>query len=241
MQALVGQRVEVETPHPRARAAVDVGRLDGRRLDAVDAHGKNLLFRFEGGVVLRSHLGASGRWQVRSRADARPGARNPWLVLRTPTQEATLWNARVLELHARALARLGPDILATPPDLDAMTARLRRADGTRFLGESLLDQTIVAGIGNMWLAEALWEARLSPWRRLRAVSEGERRRALAACARLMRAALEGGRPRRLQAYRRTGRPCSRCGAAIRSFPQGDGNRVAYWCPGCQVGDDPVTA
>jgi endonuclease-8 len=241
MQALVGQRVEVETPHPRARAAVDVGRLDGRRLDAVDAHGKNLLFRFEGGVVLRSHLGASGRWQVRLRADARPGARRPWLVLRSPTHEATLWNARVLELHARALARMGPDILAAPPDLDAITVRLRLADGTRFLGESLLDQTIVAGVGNMWLAEALWEARLSPWRRLRDVSEGDRRRALATCARLMRSALDGGRPRRRQVYRRPGRPCPRCGTPIRSFPQGDGNRLAYWCPGCQVGDDPAAA
>lgn len=240
MRALVGQRVEVETPHPRARAAVDAGRLDGRRLDGIDAHGKNLVFHFEGGVVLRAHLGASGRWQVRPRGELPRGSK-PWLVLRTQTQEATLSNARVLELHARALARLGPDILAIQPDLDAMTARLRLADGTRFLGESLLDQRIVAGIGNMWLAEALWETRLSPWRRLRAVSEEERRRALAACARLMRAALDGERPRRRHAYRRAGRPCPRCGTPIRSYPQGDGNRVAYWCPGCQVGDDPVAA
>ena len=77
----------------------------------------------------------------------------------------------MLELHTRALARLGPDILEQPPRFDAMLERMRRADQTRWLGETLLDQSLVAGIGNMWLAEALWRAELSPWRRLRDVAE----------------------------------------------------------------------
>src|SRR5262245_56644207 len=164
LQVLVGERLEVESPHPRAQAERVAEQLDGRRLEAVDAVGKNLVLRFEGGVVLRSHLRMSGRWTVRPRGSESRG--RPWLVLRGPLVEGVLWNGPVLELHTRALARLGPDVLASPPDLDAMLARLRRADATRTLGETLQDQTLVAGIGNMWAAETLWHARLSPWLRL---------------------------------------------------------------------------
>ena len=105
----------------------------------------------------------------------------------------------------------------------------------------LLDQTIVAGIGNMWLAEALWEAELSPWRMLSDVSERERGRALETAGRMMRTALEGVRPRGHRAYRRVTQPCPRCRTPIRSHGQGDANRMAYWCPGCQVGDAPPVA
>src|SRR5213595_576667 len=154
LQVLVGQELEVETPHPRAAVKQLAPKLDGRRLESVDAIGKNLLFRFEGGLVLRSHLRMSGRWSVRPRGEARVG--KPWLVLRGERAEGVLWNGPVLELHARALARLGPDILERPPRIDEMLERLRVADGTRWFGETLLDQSLVAGIGNMWLAEALW-------------------------------------------------------------------------------------
>src|SRR5919206_921146 len=80
LQALVGQRLEVETPHPRAAVKQLAPRLDGRRLEAVEAIGKNLLLRFEGGVVVRSHLRMSGRWTVRPLGERRAG--RPWLVLR---------------------------------------------------------------------------------------------------------------------------------------------------------------
>ena len=80
LQVLVGQQLEVETPHPRAAVKQLAPKLDGRRLESVEAIGKNLLFRFEGGVVLRSHLRMSGRWRVLGR-DA-PLFGTPWLVLR---------------------------------------------------------------------------------------------------------------------------------------------------------------
>src|SRR5688572_18199882 len=169
LQVLVGERLEVETPHPRAQAERVAERLDGRRLESAEAYGKNLVLRFEGGVVLRSHLRMTGRWTVRPRGERRSG--RPWLVLRGARAEGVLWNGPVLELHMRALARLGPDILASPPDLDAMIARIRRADGSRTFGETLQDQRLVAGIGNMWMAESLWRAKLSPWRRLADVPE----------------------------------------------------------------------
>jgi endonuclease-8 len=231
LQPLVGERLEVEAVHPRARATQVAPAVDGRRLESVQAVGKNLIFRFEGGVVLRSHLRMSGRWSLRPRGEERRGT--PWLVLRGAQHEGVLWNGPVLELHARVLDRLGPDILERPPRIDAMLARLRGSDGTRWLGEALLDQSLVAGIGNMWLAEALWEVPLSPWRRLRDVPEGELRAALAAAAAMMRASLDGERRPGHRVYRRAGMPCPRCGARVRSWGQGDANRMTYWCPQCQ--------
>ncbi len=239
LQVLVGEELEVESPHPRARALGVAEGLDGRRLESVEALGKNLVLCFEGGVVLRSHLRMTGRWSVRPRGEARLGW--PWLVLRGSRAEGVLWNGPVLELHMRGLAGLGPDILERPPRLDAMLARMRRADPARWLGETLLDQTIVAGIGNMWLAEALWAARLSPWSRLRDVPEESRRRALDSAAELMRASADGRRAGRRQVYRRAGRPCPRCRTPIRSWGQGDANRTTYWCATCQVGDEPPAA
>ena len=236
LQVLVGQRVQAESPHPRAQAERVAERIDGRVLESVEAVGKNLLLRFEGGVVLRSHLRMTGRWSLRPRGERRVG--KPWLVLRGVRAEAVLWNGPVLELHTRALARLGPDILERPPRIDAMLARMRAADPSRWFGETLLDQTVVAGIGNMWLAESLWSAQLSPWRRLRDVGEDERRRALESAAELMRASVDRGREGPHQVYRRAGRPCPRCGGTIRSWGQGDDNRTAYWCSQCQAGMDP---
>jgi endonuclease-8 len=234
LQVLVGERVAVETPHPRAAAERVAERLDGRRLEAVEAIGKNLLLTFEGGLVLRSHLRMSGRWQVVERGAPRRG--KPWLVLTGADREAVLWNGPVLELSYGLWShgRLGPDILDDPPDLGAMVANLRREHGGRELGDALLDQRVVAGIGNLWKAEALWHARLSPWLRLEDATDEELERTLGEASRLMRASVANGRqPRRV--YRKAGRPCPRCREPIRSRGQGEDNRTAYWCPACQPG------
>ena len=232
LQVLVGERVEVETPHPRAAVKRLPERLDGRRLEQVEAIGKNLLLRFEGGLVLRSHLRMNGRWRVERRGAARVG--KPWLVLRGGEHEAVLWNGPVLELVTDSYLRAaGPDILGEPPDFEEMLARLR-AERERAIGDALLDQRLVAGIGNLWKAEALWEARVSPWRGVGELRGGELRAVLEDAHRLMRTALDGPRPLR-HVYRRAGRACPRCGGVIRSAPQGDNARMAYWCAGCQVG------
>jgi endonuclease-8 len=224
--------VEVETPHPRAAATGVADRLDGRRLESVEAIGKNLVLRFEGGLVLRSHLRMSGRWTVRERGA--PSRGRPWLVLRGEAREAVLWGGPVLELNARAVRRLGPDILGRPPDFDGMVAGLRRTDQGRAVGEALLDQRLVAGIGNLWKAESLWRAQVSPWRSLSEVSDDELRTVLAEAARLMRRSVDGHREERA-IYRAAGRPCPRCSTPIRSQGQGDANRTAYWCTRCQPG------
>jgi endonuclease VIII len=230
LQVLVGARVAVETPHPRAAAERVAERLDGRRLLGVEAVGKNLLLRFEGGLVLRSHLRMSGRWQVRARGQAVRGT--PWLVLAGQEREAVLWNGPVLELTSRGTRHLGPDILAEPSDLAAMVANLRREHPGRELGDALLDQRLVAGIGNVWKAESLWHAGVSPWLPLGDATDDELEGVLREAARLMHASVEGRREQRA-VYRKAGRPCPRCREPIRSRGQGDDNRTAYWCPCCQ--------
>jgi endonuclease VIII len=231
LQPLVGEQVQVESPHPRAAVTRVAERLDGRRLLGVEALGKNLLLTFEGGLVLRSHLRMSGRWTLVPRGSVRRG--RPWLVLRGAEREAVLWNGPVLELHTRAVRGLGPDILGDPPDLERMVANLRREHPGRQVGEALLDQRLVSGIGNKWKAEALWTAGVSPWRTLGETADEELRAVLEAAAGSMRRSLEGVRGRN-SVYRRVGRPCPRCGAVIQSRGQGDDNRIAYWCPGCQA-------
>jgi endonuclease VIII len=241
LQPLVGERVEVETPHPRGAAQRLAERLNGRRLLSVRAVGKNLLLEFEGGLVLHSHLRMNGRWTLVARGSGRewtgralvPSRGQPWLVLRGSRVEARQWNGPVLELHARSIRRLGPDILDAPPDLDTMLVNLRRTDQGREVGDALLDQRLVAGIGNKWKAEVLWQARLSPWRRLGRTTDDELRAALETAATLMRRSLDG-LPHRNDVYRLVGRPCPRCGERVRSRGQGDANRIAYWCPGCQL-------
>jgi endonuclease-8 len=237
LRVLEGEVVAVETPHPRAAVLRLAERLDGLRLERVQAVGKNLVLGFEGGLVLRSHLRMSGRWRVQAAGTEPFGT--PWLVLRGRERQAVLWNGPVLELtrgRSPTVARLGPDVMADPPDLDGMLARLRAADPGREVGEALLDQRLVAGIGNMWKAEALFAVGISPWKGLRELSDEELRDLLGAGARLM----QGPRGRHC-VYRRAGRPCPRCGTLVRSYPQGDAARMTYWCPGCQAGTEPAGA
>jgi endonuclease VIII len=237
LQVLVGEKLDVETPHPRARLTGVADRLDGRKLLEVEAVGKNLILRFEDGLVLRSHLRMKGRWQVLPRNGNSNRRGMPWLVLRGTETEAVLWHGPVLELDESSVRRLGPDILADAPQIDAMVSRFRDAGQRTPIGEALLDQRLVAGIGNMWRAEALWRAKVSPWLELHDLSDDELRTVLTEASQLMRRSLDSGLRQRA-VYRQVGRPCPRCGTPIKSRGQGDANRIAYWCPECQRGDGP---
>jgi endonuclease VIII len=156
----------------------------------------------------------------------------PWLLLRGREWEASQWNGPVLALDRRPVRRLGPDLLAEKTDVSEIVRRLRRSDPSRLVGEALLDQRLVAGIGNMWLAETLWHAHVSPWSAMQDISDEELSAALEWARERMRASVVGERTPR-GVYRRPGRPCPRCGTAIASRGLGDANRTAYWCPGCQ--------
>ncbi len=229
LRALAGSRVEASAPHPRGSAVARA--VDGHVLEAVEPRGKNLLLRFDGGVVVHSHLGMTGRWRVVPTGSRLLG--RPWLVLRGPALEARLWNGSTLRLANGADLRLGPDLLADETDPALVANRLRRSAPTRLLGDALLDQRLVAGIGNMWLAELLWHGRLSPWLPICDVEEEPLVAALAWGRTAMRQSVAVVRPERA-VYRRAGRPCRRCGTPIASRGLGDRNRTAYWCPTCQV-------
>jgi endonuclease VIII len=236
--ALAGEAVTATAPSPRGRGA-GVERLDGRRLEGAEARGKNLLLHF-GDLVLHSHLGMSGSWHVYPRgARWRKPRSSAWAVLAGGAQEAVQFGGPTLRLIPAArlrrdpqLARLGPDVLAAELDLDAVARGLRRDPG-RALGDALLDQTLVAGIGNIFKSEACFAARVDPWRPVGDLADGEIRAALLAAREQMQSAVASGRHEHA-VYRRAGRPCPVCGGPISSRGQGDANRTTYWCPRCQV-------
>jgi endonuclease VIII len=228
LRVLEGQVVSASSPNPRAAVLGIAERIDGKRLERVEARGKNLVLTFEDGLVVRSHLRMNGRWLVQP--VGRPVAGRPWLVLRGSDWQAVQRNGPVLELGTRGLSRLGPDIMLAPPATAEMLERFRGAYQERELGEALLDQSLVSGIGNKWKAEVLFAVTLSPWAHLREVSDEELEGVFKAASDLMR-----GGAHRNRVYRRAGRPCPRCNAQIRSWPQGENARMAYWCPACQAG------
>jgi endonuclease-8 len=240
---LVGRVPALETPHPRFGADDWPGRLGDRAVRSVDAHGKHLFLRFEGDLTLHSHLRMTGTWGVY--AAGRRWGRAPrlaWLVLRVPGWEVVQFNGPVLELLTesrtrfdRRLAALGPDVLAEEFDADAFLARLRAGrDPGRGIGDALLDQRVVAGIGNLWKSEACFEAGVDPWRPVARVSDDEALAVVgAARPRMQESARRGHMTRPRGVYRRAGMPCPRCGGRIRSRGQGDDARMTYWCPGCQ--------
>jgi endonuclease VIII len=134
----------------------------------------------------------------------------------------------------RRLAALGPDVLADDFDERRFLARLREDDQSRGLGDALLDQRNLAGVGNVWKSEGCFLAGVDPWRPVGRVSDQEALAVASQIRSLMRASVErGGHPRGLRVYERSGRPCRRCGTPIRSRGQGDDNRTTYWCPACQ--------
>ncbi|MFN8161800.1 MAG: DNA-formamidopyrimidine glycosylase family protein [Solirubrobacterales bacterium] len=234
--ALGGEALRVGAPNPRGRAA-GVERLDGMTLEGVAARGKHLLLDF-GGLVLHSHLGMSGSWRVGA-PGASGGKGAPWAVLTGSRAEAAQRGGptlRVLRSGRLAvdpvLSRLGPDLLASGFDPGRAAASLRRGGPARQVGDALLDQRLVAGIGNVFKSEGCFEAGLDPWMPLGELAEEDLTGVLSATRALMLAAVGGaGRPGRV--YRRPGRRCPRCGATIASAPQGDEARTTYWCPGCQ--------
>ena len=237
----------LETPHPRFRRDRWPERLAGRAVRSVDAHGKHLFLRFEGGLTIHSHLRMTGSWRV-----LEPGARWPrsprsaWLRIRRDESEVLQFNGPVLELMTdsrtrldRRIAGLGPDILA--PELDEATflRRLREDDPTRPIGEALLQQQAIAGIGNLWKVEGCFAAGIDPWRRTGDVADAEVLAILHETRpRMQVSATDGMQDRFRVIHGRAGQPCPRCAQAgtvspIRARGQGDDNRLTYWCPSCQ--------
>ena len=233
----------------RGRARADFGRLVGRQITGVQARGKHLLIDFDGGLTLHTHLGLHGSWhryrpgEAWKRAPSRAGA-----VLETATAVAVCFDPKTVELvETRALAvhpalsRLGPDASTADFDVDEALRRLAAADRQDMpIGDALLDQTILAGVGNVIRSEVCFIERVDPSKSVGAIDLAIRRRLVERSAVILRANRGGGQRvttvpgtrGALYVYGRTGRPCRRCGTPIASRISPVGRRV-YWCPNCQ--------
>lgn len=234
---------EVLTPHPRFGADRWPQRLAGREVVSVDAHGKHLFLRFDGDLTIHSHLRMTGSWHTGIVGKRwRRSPRRAWLILRARGHEVVEFDGPVLELLTESrtrfdkrLAALGPDICVPPFDTERFLRRLRQDDPTRSIGDALLDQRTVAGIGNIWKSEACWEARVDPRRKAGKVSDDEARALVHLVhPRMVDSATSGTNGRDARAYGRDGRACKRCRTTIVMGRLGDDNRSTYWCPGCQA-------
>jgi endonuclease VIII len=233
--------------------------LTGRIVERVEARGKHLLIRFSGDLVLRTHMRMHGSWHI-----YRPGER--WqrprhemrIAIQTAGMHAVGFNVPDAELVTTAalerdetLRQLGPDLLAEPPDIDQAVARLR-ARPRMEIADALLDQTALAGIGNVYKSEVLFIARINPGALVSEIQDEQLRATVTTAARLMRANVQmstgsmtamyaGSRnttrradpSARLWVYGRAGKPCRRCGTSISSRKQGPNARWTYWCERCQ--------
>ena len=237
-----GEIPELATPHPRFGRDRWPERLAGRRVRSVDVHGKHLFLRFEGDLTIHSHLRMTGSWGTYT--GGRRWRRSPhraWLVLRTERGEVVQFDGPVLELLSdsrtrfdRRLAMLGPDVLAPELDEHEFLRRLRQEDPSRPIGEALLEQRTIAGIGNLWKCEGCFAAAIDPWRATGQVTDDETLAIVRATrAGMQQSALDGMQDVHRVVYKATGRPCPRCGTPIRERGQGDDNRATFWCASCQ--------
>ncbi len=225
--------------------------LGGAKVTAITPLGKHMMIDLDRGWQLRVHLGMYGKWRrYRAPRPAPPGAS---LVMVTATDEIACLQARDIELTARrdprrsrAIAALGPDILAAEFDPAVAAARARATGGVP-IGVVLLDQRVAAGIGNVYKSEILWLEHQSPFTPAATLSDAQLAALYARGRELMRMNLGPGRrvtrtgPRggrspddRYWVYNRARRPCRRCQAPIATVVQGLQLRRTYYCPTCQA-------
>jgi len=252
-QALAGKTVtRFETVLPKLARVDDQQPIAGRRIQRVESAGKNLIIAFSGDLYLRTHMRMSGSWHV-----YRPGER--WqrrrddmrIVIATEDFVAVGFNVPVAEFHdERSLARnddlrlIGPDLLGTAFDM-AETSRRMRARPQSEIGQVLLNQRVVAGVGNVYKSEVLFLAGVNPFATIEALTDEALERIIAVSREvLQRNTSPDAHQRRttpflnpdqpLWVYGRGRLPCRKCGTAIEVRAQGSDARLTFWCSRCQV-------
>jgi endonuclease VIII len=259
-RALAGRTVtRFESVFPRLSRIDDDKPLRGRTIERIEARGKHLLIWFSGDLVLRTHMRMNGSWHI-----YRPGER--WrrphhdmrIVLETPEMHAVAFSVPVAEFASAAeLARtpalrdLGPDPLSerfVPAEaVDRLASR-----GDMEIADALLDQSAIAGIGNIYKSEVLFAGRINPFLKVAQLPREDIERLVAIAAKLLRANVADAAPgaivtytglrrttgrsdpgARLWVYGRGGKPCRRCGTPISRLKQGPHARSTYWCDRCQ--------
>jgi len=240
-------RVDVDTP------------LSGRTIERVEARGKHLLMWLSGGLVLRTHMRMNGSWHIyRPQERWRLPHRDMRIVVETADFHAVAFNVPVAEIatpaalaRTRAIGELGPDPLADGFRAEDAIARIMSRTEME-IADALLDQTAIAGIGNVYKSEVLFAGRVNPFARVGTLAAEDIDRLVAIAVKFLKANVAEGSPAaietyrglrrttgrsdpgaRLWAYGRAGKPCRRCATPISRRRQGPHARSTYWCPRCQ--------
>ena len=258
--ALRGQVVSgFVAEYAKIAAAHDQSPVTGRTVEKVEARGKWLLMYFTGDLILVTHMLMSGSWHIYRVGERwRMPRRRARIVISNARYEAVAFDVPVAEFHTeqslarhRMVPQLGPDLLATEFDAEDAAHRIA-SHSEEEIGNVLLDQRVLAGIGNVYKSEVCFAAKVNPFRRVETLSANELADLAAFARRYMTANIATGASgqivtytglrrttgssdhgARLWVYGRRGSPCRRCGAAIESRKQGIGARTSFWCPQCQ--------
>lgn len=250
-RALGGKIVtEFETTLALLARVNDDAALVGRTVERVEARGKWCLIFFSGDLILLTHMRMSGSWHIYKTGERWQAPRSAMrIVITCEDVQAVGFKIPVAEFRtAQSLGRdarvsaLGVDVLGTTYSVNAAALAMRdygRAHPDAEIGNVLLNQHVIAGIGNIYKSEIAFAAQVNPFRRMQTISDHELERIVEFAQRYMRANVSEGRSgivdrsARLWVYRRKGQECRRCGAIIEMRRQGTGARSTYWCPSCQ--------
>jgi len=259
-RALAGRTVtRFESVFPALTRVHDDGPITGRTIDSVTAAGKHVLLRFSGDLVLRTHMRMNGTWHIyRPGEKWRKSRRDMRIVIATDAFEAVGFNVPVAEfLQGSAIARqedlrlMGPDLLGGEFDAEEAVRRLR-ARATTAIADAVLNQRVVAGIGNVYKSEVLFLCGISPFARVAELTDDQLRAILSTARTHLKANVvdataaivtyRGYRRttrradpgERLYVYGRARQACRKCGTRIEVQAQGADARLTYWCPRCQA-------
>ena len=258
-RALAGRTIaRFESVFPALTRIHEDAPLTGRTIESVTALGKHILMRLSGDLILRTHMRMNGSWHV-----YRPGER--WqrprrdmrVLVATADFEAVGFNIPVAELITQReldrhdeLRKLGPDLLSDSFDPDEAFRRTR-ARPDLAIGDALLNQRLMAGIGNVYKSEVLFACGVNPFAAVAEVTDEKLIALIDTARRLLRANVSTGLApmttytgyrrttrrddpsERLWVYGRARRPCRRCGTPVSVRPQGKDARLTYWCDSCQ--------
>jgi endonuclease-8 len=225
-EALAGKVVtRFETMLPK----LERGSIKGRTVQRVRSVGKNLIIEFSGDLSLRTHLRMNGSWHLYRAGERWRKKRDDMrIVIATADFEAVGFNIPVAELNSELA--VGPDLLGKTLDIDEVVRRIHE-HASEEIGSVLLNQHVVAGIGNIYKSEVLYVCGINPFTRVETLDDTALQRIVKkGRAILQRSTRE--RPR-FQVYERGGQPCRKCGSRIEYKKQGPEIRGTYWCPKCQ--------
>lgn len=263
-RALGGQVVTgfETTLAPLARANDDTP-LVGRTVERAEARGKWCLIFFSGDLILLTHMRMSGSWHIYKTGERWQAPRSAMrIVITCGSVQAVGFNIPVAEFHtvrslerSKQMSELGLDVLGPTYRVDDAAHALRKygqAHPGAEIGNVLLNQQVIAGIGNIYKSEIAFAAQVNPFRPMQTISDREFESIAEIAQRYLQANVAEGkgsgivtyarnrgtgrtadRGAQLWVYRRAGQECRRCGAIIQMRRQGTGARSTYWCPSCQ--------